>query len=65
MEEVFWRVRLKPGKPLWFGRRGATLVFGLPGNPLSTLACSLLFILPALRRLHGEADAAPPMPAPR
>ena len=59
VEEVFWRVRLKPGKPLWFGRRGATLVFGLPGNPLSTLACSLLFILPALRRLHGEADAAP------
>ena len=38
VQEVFWRVRLKPGKPLWFGRRGATLVFGLPGNPLSTVA---------------------------
>jgi molybdopterin molybdotransferase len=59
-EEVFWRVRLKPGKPLWFGRRGATLVFGLPGNPLSTVACFLLFVGPALRRLHGETDAAPP-----
>ena len=59
IEEVFWRVRLKPGKPLWFGRRGATLVFGLPGNPLSTLACFLLFIGPALRRLHGEPAAAP------
>ena len=59
VEEVFWRVRLKPGKPLWFGRRDATLVFGLPGNPLSTLACFLLFIAPALRRLHGEPDAAP------
>jgi molybdopterin molybdotransferase len=59
VEEVFWRVRLKPGKPLWFGRREETLVFGLPGNPLSTLACFLLFLGPALRRLHGEADAAP------
>jgi molybdopterin molybdotransferase len=59
VEEVFWRVRLKPGKPLWFGRRGATLVFGLPGNPLSTVACFLLFVGPALRRLQGEAAAAP------
>jgi molybdopterin molybdotransferase len=59
VEELFWRVRLKPGKPLWFGRRGATLVFGLPGNPLSTVACFLLFVGPALRRLQGERDAAP------
>jgi molybdopterin molybdotransferase len=58
--ELFWRVRLKPGKPLWFGRRGRTLVFGLPGNPLSTVACFLLFVGPALRRLQGEAGAAPP-----
>jgi molybdopterin molybdotransferase len=58
VEELFWRVRLKPGKPLWFGRRGATLVFGLPGNPLSTLACTMLFIAPAVRRLQGERDAA-------
>jgi molybdopterin molybdotransferase len=60
VDEVFWRVRLKPGKPLWFGRRDATLVFGLPGNPLSTVACFLLFVGPALRRLQGEAAAAPP-----
>jgi len=59
VEEVFWRVRLKPGKPLWFGRRGRTLVFGLPGNPLSTVACFLLFAAPALRRLQGEAAAGP------
>ena len=59
VEEVFWRVRLKPGKPLWFGRRGATLVFGLPGNPLSTVACFLLFVGPALRRMQGEPDAEP------
>ena len=60
VEAVFWRVRLKPGKPLWFGRRGETLVFGLPGNPLSTVACFLLFLGPALRRMQGQADAAPP-----
>jgi molybdopterin molybdotransferase len=65
VEELFWRVRLKPGKPLWFGRRGATLVFGLPGNPLSTVACFLLFVGPALRRLQGEATAAPRFVAAR
>ena len=59
VREVFWRVRLKPGKPLWFGRVDATLVFGLPGNPLSTVACFLLFVGPALRRMQGEADAEP------
>jgi molybdopterin molybdotransferase len=58
VEEVFWRVRMKPGKPLWFGRRGATLVFGLPGNPLSAIVGFVAIIEPALRRLHGEADAA-------
>ena len=56
VEEVFWRVRLKPGKPLWFGVRGSTLVFGLPGNPLSAIAGVLCFVEPALRALHGESD---------
>ena len=56
--EVFWRVRLKPGKPLWFGVRGSTLVFGLPGNPLSTIAGVLCFVEPALRALHGERAPA-------
>jgi molybdopterin molybdotransferase len=59
VEEVFWRVSMKPGKPLFFGRRGSTLVFGLPGNPLSTIAGFMLFIEPALRRLGGEAGALP------
>jgi molybdopterin molybdotransferase len=58
VEEVFWRVRVKPGKPLFFGRRGATLVFGLPGNPLSSIVGFISLIEPALRRLHGERDAA-------
>ncbi|HEY6692446.1 MAG TPA: gephyrin-like molybdotransferase Glp [Solirubrobacteraceae bacterium] len=59
VDELFWRVRIKPGKPLWFGRRGDTLVFGLPGNPLSTIVCFSVFIAPALRRLAGERDARP------
>jgi molybdopterin molybdotransferase len=59
VDEVFWRVGIKPGKPLWFGRRGDTLVFGLPGNPLSTIVCFSVFIAPALRRLQGERDARP------
>ena len=58
VEELFWRVRVKPGKPLWFGRRGSTLVFGLPGNPLSSIVGFLAFIEPALRRMHGEPDAS-------
>ena len=41
-EQVFWRVALKPGGPTWFGTRGETLVFGLPGNPVSVMATFLL-----------------------
>jgi len=59
VEEVFWGVSVKPGKPLAFGVRGRTLVFGLPGNPVSSLVSSVLFVLPALRALQGETDPAP------
>jgi molybdopterin molybdotransferase len=59
VDEVFWRVRIKPGKPLWFGRAGDTLVFGLPGNPLSAIVCFSVFIEPALRVLHGEHATGP------
>ena len=59
VEEVFWRVRIKPGKPLWFGRRGQTLVFGLPGNPLSAIVGTSIFVIPALRRLRGEREPGP------
>jgi molybdopterin molybdotransferase len=64
--EVFHKIRLKPGKPLWFGIRSAsslapspsplapTLVFGLPGNPVSSLVCFELFVRPALARLSGR-----------
>jgi molybdopterin molybdotransferase len=54
-------VRLKPGKPLYCGRLGERWVFGLPGNPLSTVATYLLFVEPLLRRLAGEAGAVAPL----
>jgi molybdopterin molybdotransferase len=59
VEEVFWRVALKPGKPVAFGVRGNTLVFGLPGNPVSALVGAELFVKPALRALQGAADPLP------
>jgi molybdopterin molybdotransferase len=59
VEEVFWRVAIKPGKPVSFGVRGATLVFGLPGNPVSSLVGCELFVKPALRALQGVRDPRP------
>jgi molybdopterin molybdotransferase len=53
---VFWRVRIKPGKPVFFGRRGRQLVFGLPGNPASSMVTFHLFVRPALDRLLGRAE---------
>jgi molybdopterin molybdotransferase len=50
---AFWRVAMRPGKPIAFGRRGPTAVFGLPGNPASALVTFELFVRPALRRLAG------------
>jgi molybdopterin molybdotransferase len=59
VEEVFWGVAVKPGKPLSFGVRGETLVFGLPGNPVSSLVGALLFVRPALLALQGAVDPGP------
>jgi molybdopterin molybdotransferase len=59
VEEVFWRVAVKPGKPLSFGVRGSTLVFGLPGNPVSSLVCFELFVRPAVLALQGQSDPQP------
>jgi molybdopterin molybdotransferase len=58
-EEVFWRVAMRPGKPISFGTRGRTLVFGLPGNPVSSLVGALLFVAPAIRALQGALDPSP------
>ena len=55
VHEIFWRVALQPGKPTWFGRRGMTLVFGLPGNPVSAVVTFSLFVAPALASLQGRA----------
>jgi molybdopterin molybdotransferase len=59
VQEVFWRVAVKPGKPILFGVRGATLVFGLPGNPVSSLVGFELFVRPAVLALQGHGDPLP------
>jgi molybdopterin molybdotransferase len=59
VEEVFWGVAVRPGKPLSFGVRERTLVFGLPGNPVSSLVGAELFVRPALLALQGAALAHP------
>ncbi len=59
VEEVFWGVAVKPGKPLAFGIRGTTLVFGLPGNPVSSLVGFELFVRPALLALQGASTPGP------
>lgn len=61
----FWRVAIKPGKPLAVGRRGRTVYFGLPGNPTSSLVTFELFVRPALRRLLGFTEVEPPRVAGR
>lgn len=55
----FRQVRMKPGKPLLFGTKDRTLVFGLPGNPVSTFVCFELFVKPALRAMQGHAAPHP------
>jgi molybdopterin molybdotransferase len=59
VEEVFWGVAVKPGKPVTFGVRGPTLVFGLPGNPVSSLVGFELFVRPAVLALQGAAEPLP------
>ena len=60
VEEEFWGVAMRPGKPLAFGVRDQTLVFGLPGNPVSSLVGCILFVRPAVLALQGHPDPAPP-----
>jgi molybdopterin molybdotransferase len=56
----FWKVALRPGRPLMHGRLGAMHVLGLPGNPVSAYVCAVLFFLPLLRRLAGRSDVTLP-----
>lgn len=55
----FWKIAMRPGKPLIWGRLGATPVLGLPGNPVSALVCGVVFLVPALQRLSGLPGEAP------
>jgi molybdopterin molybdotransferase len=58
---AFYKVAMRPGKPLMAGKRGSTVLIGLPGNPVSSIVCTHVFVLPVLRAMLGE----PPSPAPR
>ena len=57
----FWKVALRPGRPLMHGRIGGMQVLGLPGNPVSSFICAVLFLVPLLRRLAGRSDLAMPL----
>jgi molybdopterin molybdotransferase len=57
----FWKVAMRPGKPLMFGHIGDTAMLGLPGNPVSALVCSLLFVQPAIAALLGLPDTGLPV----
>jgi molybdopterin molybdotransferase len=60
VQQVFWGVKFKPGKPLFFGVRGDVRLFGLPGNPVSAMVCFELFVRPALMRMMGREDKKRP-----
>jgi molybdopterin molybdotransferase len=55
----FWKVALRPGRPMMHGRLGPMHVLGLPGNPVSAYVCAVLFLLPLIRQLAGRSDVAP------
>lgn len=59
LEVDFWRIAMRPGKPLMFGRIAGTYLIGLPGNPVSSLVCAIMFLAPAIRTMLGIADALP------
>ena len=62
LELDFWKIAMRPGKPLLYGRLGAQRVLGLPGNPISALICAHVFLVPMLNRLLGLAEPARPSP---
>ncbi|MBO6825655.1 MAG: molybdopterin molybdotransferase MoeA [Sneathiella sp.] len=60
----FWRIAMRPGKPLMFGDLNGTPMLGLPGNPVSSMICSYIFLIPALDILMGKAAASRPRTIP-
>jgi molybdopterin molybdotransferase len=59
VKKIFHKVRVRPGKPMFFGVKGRTLVFGIPGNPVSNFMAYLAYIRPAIRKMSGRPDFAP------
>jgi molybdopterin molybdotransferase len=57
MQLGFWRIAMRPGKPLIHGRMGAMSILGLPGNPVSSIVCAILFLVPLIRHLQGDRNA--------
>jgi molybdopterin molybdotransferase len=65
MKLSFWRLALRPGRPLMYGRLDAMHVLGVPGNPVSAFVCGFLFLVPLIRRLMGRADLERPIESAR
>lgn len=64
LDRKFWKIAMRPGKPLMAGRMGGAAMLGLPGNPVSAFVCAQLFLRPMLRAMMGDPDPAPkPLPA--
>jgi molybdopterin molybdotransferase len=59
LEVDFWRIAMRPGKPLMFGRIDGTFLIGLPGNPVSSLVCAIMFLAPAIRKMLGMDTLLP------
>ncbi len=59
LERAFWKIAMRPGKPLMAGRVSGTPMLGLPGNPVSSIVCAHLFVRPMVRALQGRPDVAP------
>jgi molybdopterin molybdotransferase len=64
MQLGFWRIAMRPGKPLIHGRLGAMSILGLPGNPVSSIVCGVLFLMPLVRALSGDRSAGADMSEP-
>lgn len=61
MDLSFWKIAMRPGRPLMHGRLGSIHVLGLPGNPVSAFVCAVLFLVPLLRTLTGRTDVSIPL----
>jgi len=64
MQLGFWRIAMRPGKPLIHGNMGAMSILGLPGNPVSSIVCAMLFLVPLVRHLQGDKNAGAPQDEP-